>query len=101
MVGGVVLKENGAAAAIMRGQALQETQVGASIEDQGLLIVEANTPKFDRAQDLLFRSPVTGISDGWLTRLHVACRVESCRKLAPSVRDQRPVLGASFFLRRG
>src|ERR1017187_6549411 len=52
MIGGVVLNENGPAAAIMRGQAMQEIQVGARIEDRGLRIVEASTPKFDRAQDL-------------------------------------------------
>src|SRR5271157_769653 len=52
MIRGVVLNENGPAAAIMRGQAMQKIQVGGSIEDRGLRIVEAGTPKFDRAQDL-------------------------------------------------
>jgi hypothetical protein len=34
----------------------------------------------------LLRSPVTGTSGGQPTRLQVACRVESCRKLASSVK---------------
>ena len=46
------MNENGPAAAVMRGQALEEIQVGASIEDRGLLIVEADAPRFDSAQDL-------------------------------------------------
>jgi hypothetical protein len=45
MIRGVVLNENGPASAIMRGQAMQEIQVGGSIEDRGLLIVEAGTLK--------------------------------------------------------
>ena len=52
MVGGVVLDKNGPLATIMRGEALQEIQVGTSIEDRGLGIVEAGAPEFDGAQDL-------------------------------------------------
>src|ERR1019366_4982709 len=51
MIRGVVLNEKGAAA-IVRGQAMKEVQIGGSIEDRGLAIVEAGTPELDRAQDL-------------------------------------------------
>src|SRR5208283_2816938 len=46
----------------------------------------------------LLRSPVTGISGGWPTRLQVACRVESCRKLASSVKISAVPSRWDFFL---
>jgi hypothetical protein len=46
------LNENGTAAAIMRGQALKEAQIGGSIENGGLAIVEAGSPELDSVQDL-------------------------------------------------
>ena len=52
MVGGVVLNEDGPLATIMRGEALQKIQVGSSVEDRSLGIVEAGAPKLDGAQDL-------------------------------------------------
>jgi hypothetical protein len=45
----------------------------------------------------LLRSPVTGISGGWPTRLQVACRVESCRKLASSVKISARFSVRAFF----
>ena len=52
MIRGVVLNENGAATAIVRGKAMKEVQIGGSIENGGLPIVEAGSPELDSAQDL-------------------------------------------------
>src|SRR5258708_22095449 len=48
----------------------------------------------------LLRSPVTGISGGHPTRLQVAWSVESCRKLASSVKMSAPRRAGAFFLGR-
>src|ERR1700694_356330 len=45
----------------------------------------------------LLRSPVTGISGGQPTRLQVACKVESCRKLASSVKISAQCRAWAFF----
>src|SRR5438034_6398986 len=45
----------------------------------------------------LLRSPVTGTSGGQPTRLQVACRVESCRKLASSVKISAQCRAWAFF----
>src|SRR3990167_9954107 len=45
----------------------------------------------------LLRSPVTGISGGCPMRLQVACRVESCRKLASSVKISARFSRRAFF----
>jgi hypothetical protein len=52
MIRGVVLDEDGPGAAIVGGQLVQEVQIGASIEDGGLCIVEARLAQFDGTQDL-------------------------------------------------
>ena len=49
---GVVLNENSPAAAIVKGKAMKEVQIGGSIENRGLPVVEAGTPELDSAQDL-------------------------------------------------
>jgi hypothetical protein len=102
MIRGVVLNENGPAAAIMRGQAMQEVQIGGSIEDGSLAIVEAGTPEFDSAQDLhalafagdgdlggMAEPAPGGVQGGVLTETGLVGK------------NQRPILGAGFFLRRG
>src|SRR5271169_1555657 len=48
----------------------------------------------------LFRSPVTGICGGWPTRLHVAYKVESWRKLASSLKIRARSWVWAFFLPR-
>src|ERR1035437_2270982 len=48
----------------------------------------------------LLRSPVTGISGGHPTRLQVAWSVESCRKLASSVKRSAQCRERAFFLGR-
>jgi len=99
---GVVLNENGPAAAIMRSQAMQEIQVGGSIEDRGLRIVEAGTPKFDSAQDL-HALPFSG--DGDLGRMAKPAPGSVQGRVLTETgfvgKNQRSVLGAGFFLRRG
>jgi hypothetical protein len=52
MIRGVVLNENGPATAIVRGKAMKEVQIGGSIENWGLPVVEAGSPELDSAQDL-------------------------------------------------
>ena len=102
MIGGVVLNENGPAAAIMRGKAMQKIQVGGSIKDRGLRIVEAGTPKFDRAQDL---HALAFASDGDLGRMAEAAPGSVQGGVLTETgfvgKNQRPVLRAGFFLRRG
>jgi hypothetical protein len=102
MIRGVVLNENSPAAAIMRGQALQEIQVGASIEDRGLGIVEAGTPKFDSAQDL---QALAFAGDGDLGGMAEPAPGSVQGGVLPETgfvgKNQRPILGAGFFLRRG
>src|ERR1017187_5851343 len=46
---------------------------------------------------MLLRPPVTGISGGCPTRLQVACSVESCRKLASSVKISARLWVRAFF----
>jgi hypothetical protein len=102
MIRGVVLNENGPAAAIMRGQAMQEIQVGGGIEDGGLAIVEAGTPELDRAQDL---DALAFAGDGDLGRMAQPTPGGVQSGVLPETgfvgKNQRPILGAGFFLRRG
>src|SRR5713101_5040563 len=52
VVGGVVLNQNRALAAVSPRQLLQEAEIGGGIEDRVLTIVEPCAPKFDGAEDL-------------------------------------------------
>jgi len=102
MIRGVVLNKNGPAAAIMRGQAMQEIQVGGSIEDGGLAVVEVGSPELDSAQDL---HALAFASDGDLGRMAEPApgRVQGgvLTEAGFVGKNQRPVRGAGFFLRRG
>ena len=102
MIRGVVLNENGTAAAIMGGQAMQEAQIGGSIEDGGLAIVEAGSPKLDSAQDL---HALAFAGDGDLGRMAEPAPGSVQGGVLPETgfvgKNQRSVLGAGFFLRRG
>ena len=102
MIRGVVLNENGTAAAIIRGQAMQEIQVGGSIEDWCLHIVEAGTPKLDSAQDL-HALPFSGDGDlgGMAEPAPGSMQGRVLTETGFVGKNQRPVLGAGFFLRRG
>ena len=102
MVGGVVLNQDGPAASIGEGQLLQEVEVGGSIEDRGLCIVETGLPEFDGAEDLdvlaLSRDgKFRGMADA--TPSGVECGILSEAGFVGE--NQRPLLGAGFFLRRG
>ena len=102
MIRGVVLNENGPAAAIMRGKAMEEIQVGGGIEDRGLRIVEAGAPKLDRAQDL---HALPFSADGDLGRMAEPAPGSVQRRVLTEAgfvgKNQCLVLGAGFFLRRG
>jgi hypothetical protein len=102
VIRGVVVNENGPAAALVRGQSMQEVQVGGSIEDRGLSIVEAGPPEFDRAQDL---HALAFAADGDLGRMADPTPGRVQGGVLPETgfvgKNQRPVLGAGFFLRRG
>src|ERR1700733_3739808 len=102
MIRGVVLNEDGPAAAIMRSKAMEEIQVGGGIEDRGLRIVEAGAPKLDSAQDL---HALPFSADGDLGRMAKPApgSVQGGVLTETSFvgKNQRPVLGAGFFLRRG
>ena len=102
MVGGVVLNENSPLAAIMRGEAPQKFQVGGSIEDRGLGIVEAGAPEFDGAQDL-DAFPLAGDGDlGRMTDPAPGGVQGGVLAEAGFVgKDQGSVLGLGFFSRRG
>ncbi|SRR5579872_4024566 len=102
MVGGVVLDENGPLVTIMRREALQEIQVSGSVEDRGLRIVETGAPKLDGPQDF-DALPFAGDRD--LGRMTDSAPGGVQRGVLPEAgfvgENQRPVLTAGFFLRRG
>jgi hypothetical protein len=102
MIRGVVLNENGTAAAIMRGQAMKEAQIGGSIEDGGLAIVEAGSPELNSAQDL---HALAFAGDGDLGRMAEPAPGSVQGGVLPETglvgKNQRSVLGTGFFLRRG
>src|SRR5579863_4153227 len=102
MIRGVVLNENGPAAAIMGGKAMEEIQVGGGIKDRGLRIVEAGAPKLDSAQDF-HALPFAANRD--LGRMAEPAPGSVQGRVLTETgfvgKNQRPVLGAGFFLRRG
>ncbi len=102
MLRGVVLNENGPTAAIVRSQAMQKIQVGGSIEDGGLAIVEAGSPEVDSALDLQALA-FAGVGD--LGRMAEPAPGGVQGGVLPETgfvgKNQRSVLGAGFFLRRG
>ena len=102
MIRGVVLNENGPAAAIMRGHAMQEIRVSGSIEDGGLAIVEAGSPELDSAQDL---HAFAFAGDRDLGGMAEPAPGSVQGGVLPETgfvgKNQRPILGAGFFLRRG
>jgi hypothetical protein len=102
MIRGVVLNENGSAAAVVGSQLMEKVQVGRSIEDQSLRIVEANTPKLDGTQDL---DALALAGDRDFRGMADAAPGGVKRRILSETgfvgENQRPVLGAGFFLRRG
>src|SRR5262249_43192748 len=94
----VVLNQDRPLPAIAPRQLFQEAEVGDGIEDRVLAIIETRAPQFNGSEDFTFlRSPVTGISGGHPTRLQVAWSVESCRKLASSVKMSAQFRKRAFF----
>ncbi len=81
---------------------MEEIQVGGGIEDGGLRIVEAGAPKLDSAQDL---HALPFSADGDLGRMAEPAPGSVQGGVLPETgfvgKNQRPILGAGFFLRRG
>src|SRR5439155_8789457 len=98
MIRGVVLNQHCAAATITTGKLFQKCTVSGGIEDGVLGIVKAVCHRSMAPKILtFFRCPVTGTSGAQPTRLHVAWRVESCRKLASSVKISAQFCARAFF----
>lgn len=98
MIGGVVLKEDGPAAAVVGGQSVQEVQIGGGIEKRSLPVVEAGTPEFDGAQDL---HVLAFSGDGDLGRMADPTPGRVQGGVLPETgfidKNQRSVLAAGFF----
>src|SRR5260370_41302209 len=87
VVGGVVLNQDRSLATVSPSQLFEETEIRSGIEDGVLAIIEPRAPEFDGTENLhVLAFSVTGTSGGQPTRLQVAWSVESCRKLASSVK---------------
>jgi hypothetical protein len=98
VIGGVVLNENGTAAAIVGGELIKEGQVGGSIKDGILLVMEAGMPEFDGAQDL---HTLALPEDGDFGRAADPAPGGVQRGILPKTgfigEDQGPVLRLGFF----
>lgn len=96
------MNENRSPAAIVRRKVVEEGQVGGSVEDGILLVMEAGMPEFDRTQDF---DTLTFSGDGDLRRMADAAPGGVQRRVLTETgfigEDQRPVLGLGFFLRLG
>lgn len=96
------MDENRSPAAIVRGEVVEEGQVGGSVEDGILSVMEAGLPEFDRTQDF-DTLPLSG--DGDLRRMTDAAPGGVQRRVLTETgfigEDQCPVLGVGFFLRLG
>lgn len=89
-------------AAIVRGEVVEESEVGGSVEDGILLVMEAGVPEFDRAQDF---DTLAFSADGDLGRMADAAPGGMQGGVLTETgfigEDQGPVLGLGFFLRLG
>src|SRR5260370_20543158 len=98
MVCRVVLNEHGSLPSIAASQLFQESEVRGSVEDGLLPVMEARLPQSIAPKIFtLLRCPVTRTSAGQPTRLQVACKVESWRKLASSVKINAQFCRCAFF----
>jgi hypothetical protein len=102
VIRGVVLNEDRCRAAIVPGELMKEGQVGGSIEDGILPVVEAGLPEFDGAEDL---DALALPDDGDLRRLADPAPGGVQRGVLAEAgfvgEDQRPVLALGFFIRFG
>jgi hypothetical protein len=81
---------------------MQEVEIGGSIEDGGLRIVEAGLPEFDGPEDLdALAFPGDGNFRGMADATPSGVERGVLSEAGFVGEDQRPVLGAGFFLRRG
>src|SRR5882672_6684589 len=98
MVGGVVLNEYRATPSVRPRQLFEKCEIGGSIEDRVLSIVEPGAPEFNRAQDL-HTLAFSGYRDFWRKANAAPSRMQ-CRILSEAgfvSENQRPVLRARFF----
>jgi hypothetical protein len=102
VVGGVVLNQDGTAAALVRRKLLQKSEVAFGVEHAVPPVVEAGPLQFDRAQDL-HALALPGDQD--FGRMTDATPRGMQGRVLPKARfvgeDQRAVLAADFFLRFG
>src|SRR5260370_9638655 len=100
MIGGIVLDEDCALVAIVLREQLEEGQVGRSVEDAVLSVVESRAPQLDGAQNF-HRLAFPG--DPKLGRPTDAPPPGLQRRVLPETSfvaaNQRPVFPPSFFLR--
>lgn len=102
MIRGIVLDQDGALAAIVSGEQLKESQVGRSIEDAVLSVVESRAPQLDGAQNLHCLAVSGDPKLAWTT--DAAPRGVQSRVLPKTSlvgENQRPVFPLGFFLRLG
>jgi hypothetical protein len=96
------LNQNRSPAAIVRGEAVEEGEVGGGVEDGILLVVEAGLPKFDGTQDF---DTLAFAADGDFRGMAEAAPGGVQGGVLPETgfigKNQRSLLGAGFFLRRG
>ena len=102
MIGGIVLDQDGALAAIVLGEQLQEGQLGRSIEDAVLTVMESRAPQLDGAQNLHRLAFPGDPKLGWPSDSAPGGMQGG---VLPETRfvgeNQRPVFPVGFFLRLG
>ncbi len=102
MIGGIVLDEDCALVAIVLREQLEEGQVGRSVEDAVLSVVESRAPQLDGAQNF-HRLAFPG--DPKLGRTTDAAPRGVQSRVLPETsfvgENQRPVFPVGFFLRLG
>jgi hypothetical protein len=81
---------------------LQEVEIGGSVEDRGLRIVEADLPEFNGPENLdAFAFPGDGKFRGMANATPGGVEGGILSEAGFVGENQRPLLGAGFFLRRG
>ena len=98
----IVLNEDSPLPAVAPRQLVQKTEIGESIEDRGLAIVETRVPQFNGPEDFHILALPGNRDFGW-TPYAAPGGVE--RRVLPEAsfvsEDERPVSRAGFFLSLG
>src|SRR5712692_6149042 len=94
----VILNEHRSLPPIAASQLFQESEVRGSVEDGVLPVMKASLTQFNGPKNLhALALSGHGNLRGQPTRLQVACRVESWRKLASSVKINAQFCRCAFF----